>query len=305
MREFIYILICATFSFLIASCSTPEYSDYQTTETGLKYKFHTQTGDTVHPRYGEVVRIKISKRMGDSVLESSGLVNPDGLEQLLQKGAFPGAIEEGITMMAIGDSATFLINTDSINKYYPATDSSKNFKPASFLGFDIKLTNIQTQEEVMWEREQNRLAYVRERKEKELQELSRYIADNHIDVKPGRSGLYYTEIEKGNGAVPKDGDSVTVHYTGSFLDGTIFDSSIKRDQPFRFMVNDLGPRGVIPGWNEAIKKMKKGAMATIIIPSSLAYDSAGYMNPKTGKYFIPPYSPMKFDIKLLDVTSKK
>lgn len=305
MKKYAWVLTVFGVSLLLPACSNSEYADYQTSETGLKYKFHTQTGDTVHPKYGEVVRIKVAKRLGDSILESSEMINPQGMEQLLQKGAFPGAIEEGITMMAIGDSATFLINTDSINKYYPARDSTKNFEPGSFLAFDIKLTNIQTQEEVMWERENSRKMFIQERKEAEPRELAQFIADNHVAAKPSKTGLYYTEIEKGSGIVPKTGDSVTVHYTGSFLDGTIFDSSVKRDEPFGFVVDALGPRGVIPGWNEAIKMMKKGTMATIIVPSTLAYDSTGYPNPKTGKYFIAPYSPMKFDIKLLDVTPKK
>ena len=133
-------------------------------------------------------------------------------------------------------------------------------------------------------------------------ELSQYIQDNHIDVKPTATGLYLIEKEKGKGASPKDGDSVIVHYTGSFLDGTIFDSSVKRNQPFGFTV---GAKHVIAGWDEALMLMKKGTVATIILPSSLAYDSAGYINKQTGKYFIPPYCPMKFDIQLFDIKSKK
>jgi peptidylprolyl isomerase len=114
--------------------------------------------------------------------------------------------------------------------------------------------------------------------------------------------MYLIEKEKGKGVCPKDGDSVVVHYTGSFLDGTIFDSSVKRNEPFGFTV---GKKRVIPGWEEALKLMKKGTVATIILPSSLAYDSTGYINRQTGKYFIPPYAPMKFDIQLLDINPKK
>ena len=298
----IYIALCSLFLF---SCAHSEFSDYQKSETGLMYKFYTKGTDTVHAKYDQVVRVKLAKRLGDSTLESTASVSPDGIEQLLQKGAFKGAIEEGITMMSIGDSATFLISTDSINKYYPARDSSKNFKPGTYLAFDVKLINIQTKEEVMWAREQSRKAYIQDRKEQEPKELSQYIQDNHIEVKPNAKGIYLIETEKGKGPTPKDGDSVVVHYTGSFLNGTVFDSSVKRGQPFGFIVNAVGERSVIPGWNEAIKMMKKGTTATVILPSSMAYDSLGYMNPKTGKYFIPPYSPMKFDIQLIDIKSKK
>ena len=163
----------------------------------MMYKFHIKGTDTVHARYDQVVRVQLAKRMGDSVLESTASVGPDGIEQLLQKPVFKGAIEEGITMMAIGDSATFLINTDSINKYYPARDSSKNFKPNSVLAFDVKLLNIQTKEEVMWEREQSRQSYVRDRKEQEPKELSQYIQENIIKSKPTDKGIYFIETKNG------------------------------------------------------------------------------------------------------------
>jgi len=174
MKKIAFYLIPCFLYLLISSCATSEYSDFEKTESGLMYKFHTKGGDTAHANYGQVVRLKIAKRLGDSTLETSQMVNPDGLEQLLQKGAFNGAVEEGITMMAIGDSATFLISTDSINKYYPARDSTNNFKPNSYLAFDVKLMNIQTEEEVMWAREQSRKAFIQERKGKESTELSPY-----------------------------------------------------------------------------------------------------------------------------------
>ena len=292
-------------SVFLNSCAKSEFSDYEETASGLKYKFHTKSNDTVHANYGEIVRLKLIKRLGDSVLENSQLINPDGLEQMLRKGAFAGAIEEGIVMMSLGDSATFLINTDSINKYYPAKDSAENFTPHSYLTFDLKLMNIQTQEEAMWVREQNRKVFIEERKEKEPKEMARYIEDNHIDVQPTKSGMYFMTKEKGSGIKPLNGDSVIIHYVGSFLNGTIFDSSVKRNEPFGFVIKTIGDHSVIPGWVEAIKMMNKGQVATIIMPSSLAYDSSGYINPQNGKYFINPYCPMKFDIQLLEIVKKK
>ena len=62
---------------------------------------------------------------------------------------------------------------------------------------------------------------------------------------------------------------------------------------------------ILAGWDEAAKMMKKGSIATVIIPSSLGYDSTGYFDQRTGKYGIPPYSPLKFDIQLLEYKSKK
>jgi len=298
---FAYCLLL-TAAFWLFSCSHSKYSDYEKTESGLRYKFHIKGKDTIHPKYGEIVKVKMAKCLGDSTLESTNLLSPEGIDQYLREPIFKGAIEEGIRLMTIGDSATFLISTDSVNKYFPAKDSTKNFKKKELLAFGIKLMQIKTMDEMQKEEDQRRSAYVNDRKSKGPQELSQYIQDNHIDVKPTATGLFLIEKEKGKGTSPKDGDSVIVHYTGSFLEGTIFDSSVKRNEPFGFTI---GKKRVIPGWDEALKLMKKGSVVTIILPSSLAYDSTGVVNPKNGKYFIPPYCPMKFDIQLLDIKPKK
>jgi FKBP-type peptidyl-prolyl cis-trans isomerase len=104
------------------------------------------------------------------------------------------------------------------------------------------------------------------------------------------SGLQYEVLKTGQGAPPEPGDMVTVNYRGSLLDGTEFDSSYKRGQPFTF---PLGP-GVIQGWQQALKLMKPGAKWRIFIPPQLAYD----LNSRPP---IPPGSLLIFDVDLLKV----
>lgn len=302
---FLVIPACTLFFAMVSSCSHSEFSDFEKSETGLLYKFHVKGSDTTHPQYGDYVKFKMIIRLKDSVLQNSDKINPEGIRDLLRKPVFGGGVEEGLHMMTIGDSATFLVSTDSINKYYPQQDSAKRMASNSHLEFNFKLVNIQSEKDVMWEEEQNRNKFIAERKETGPKELSQYLADNHIEQKPTANGLYLIEKEKGNGSMPNDMDTVVVHYTGEFLNGTVFDSSTKRNEPFKFVVNDKGGLSVIPGWNEAIKMMKKGTIATIILPSSLAYDSTGVQNHQTGEYFIPPYSPLKFDIQLLDIIKPK
>jgi FKBP-type peptidyl-prolyl cis-trans isomerase len=84
-----------------------------------------------------------------------------------------------------------------------------------------------------------------------------------------------------------------VHYTGRLLDGTKFDSSIDRGEPVEFTISE---NELIGGWVQGLQMMKKGGKAQLIVPSSLAYGPQGQRN-------IPPYSPLVFDIELLDVTS--
>ena len=105
------------------------------------------------------------------------------------------------------------------------------------------------------------------------------------------SGLFYSIDKEGEGDKPQKGNSVKVHYKGELLDGTVFDSSFKRNQPIEF---SIGVGQVIPGWDEGIALLNKGAKATLIIPSDLAYGAAGAGG------VIPPNATLKFEVELVD-----
>jgi FKBP-type peptidyl-prolyl cis-trans isomerase FklB len=103
------------------------------------------------------------------------------------------------------------------------------------------------------------------------------------------SGLQYKVNQEGTGPMPGPNDTVKVHYEGKLVDGTVFDSSLKRGEPATFPVT-----GVIPGWTEALQKMKQGSKWTIVIPPALAYGERG-----AGP--IGPNSVLIFDVELLEV----
>ena len=125
-------------------------------------------------------------------------------------------------------------------------------------------------------------------KEKEL--INQYVTENNITVTPTVSGLYYIETKKGKGKLPASGQMCTVNYKGMLLDGTVFDSSEGRE-PFTFQ---LGQGQVIKGWDEGIALMQKGTKALLIIPSALAYGDRGAGD------MIPPYSPLVFEVEMID-----
>lgn len=104
------------------------------------------------------------------------------------------------------------------------------------------------------------------------------------------SGLVYRETLHGTGATPKPSDTVKVHYRGTLIDGTEFDSSIKRGQPAEF---PLG--GVIPCWTEGLQKLNVGGKAKLVCPSSIAYGDGG--RPP----IIPPGATLVFEVELLDI----
>ncbi len=127
--------------------------------------------------------------------------------------------------------------------------------------------------------------------EKNKGEGEKFLADNKS--KPGvvtlDSGLQYKVLTEGTGDSPKPEDNVTVNYRGTLIDGTEFDSSYKRGQPATFRVS-----GVIPGWTEALTKMKPGAKWQLFIPSNLAYGERGNPN-------ISPNATLLFDVELISV----
>jgi FKBP-type peptidyl-prolyl cis-trans isomerase FklB len=109
-------------------------------------------------------------------------------------------------------------------------------------------------------------------------------------VKTTASGLQYKVIKAGTGATPKASDKVKVHYHGTLIDGTVFDSSVERGEPVEFPVT-----GVIPGWVEALQLMKVGDKWQLTIPSKLAYGPNG----AGGK--IGPNAVLVFDVELLAI----
>ena len=109
-------------------------------------------------------------------------------------------------------------------------------------------------------------------------------------VKSLPSGVLYRVVKSGNGPSPKQTDRVKTHYTGKLVDGTVFDSSVERNQPAVFPVN-----GVIRGWTEALQSMKVGDKWQLVIPPEMAYGKQG--SPPV----IPPEATLVFDIELLDI----
>ena len=105
-------------------------------------------------------------------------------------------------------------------------------------------------------------------------------------------GLKYTDDQVGTGTEATTGKTVSVHYTGWLLDGTKFDSSRDRGQPFSF---PLGAGRVIKGWDEGVAGMKTGGKRTLVIPPDLGYGARGAGG------VIPPNATLKFEVELLDV----
>ncbi len=125
----------------------------------------------------------------------------------------------------------------------------------------------------------------------QIEEAEMFLAENakKEGVVTLPSGLQYEVIKKGTGAIPTDEDQVKVHYHGTLIDGTVFDSSVDRNEPAVFGVTQ-----VIPGWTEALKLMPVGSKWKVYVPANLAYGA-------DDRGTIKPYSTLIFDVELLGI----
>jgi FKBP-type peptidyl-prolyl cis-trans isomerase FklB len=153
---------------------------------------------------------------------------------------------------------------------------------------EIQKIMTQFQQDMMKAEQEKRMAQAKVNKDKEETFLKENVQKPGIKVTA--SGLQYRVISTGTGPLPKLTDTVKVHYRGTLLDGSEFDSSYKRNQPAVFPLN-----GVIKGWTEALQLMKVGSKWQIFLPSSLAYGEQG------AGQVIGPNSTLIFDVELLGI----
>lgn len=315
----ILAIATAVLSITFSACNKSPYSGYEQAENGVFYKFYEQNEDSTKAKEGDVVKLIMSYRTDtDSVLFDSKTMNRNGnvyVEFPLASPLFEGSFEDALSLMAVGDSASFLIPADSLfakREGVPEQEMPEFIRKGSMLTFDVKLASLTLAEDFEKQRLQEQEEYhamLESFKAKEPQLIANYLADNKISIKPSELGLYYIPKTKGRGSKPQKGDTVYVNYTGRFIDGRIFDTNVeaigningqnsegRSYEPIPFVLYE---GGVIAGWHEGISQMSKGGKATLVIPSNLAYGERGAGG------IIPPFTPLLFDVELVNIAIKK
>ena len=273
------------------------YPGYEKNQNGLYYQFFTQNEGEL-PQVGDLIEVKICCMINDS----TPLIPNTQNMMKLQEPSFPGDLNEGLAMMHKGDSASFIVNTDSTFKYlFMQPTLPAEFNSTDVMRFEIKVVDFMPEKVYaqnfandVKSRNAQRAAQLQndyaDETAKAAKELAEYLTKNKIEAVSTESGLYYVVTEPGNGEKPEVGKPVTMHYTGKLLNGTVFDSSVERDQPFQFV---LGVGQVIPGWDEGVQLMTKGEKGLLYIPYYLAYGERDMGD-------IPPFSNLIFEVELID-----
>lgn len=210
---------------------------------------------------------------------------------------------------AASDQPAKLETLEQKVNYAIALNMAQNFKqrevPIEVDAFTQALTDVRddaepklTEEEIqeVMQTFQEQQMELQQQRQKELAdkhklEGEQFLSDNAAKEGVGmtESGLQYKVLEEGDGIKPGAMDTVTVHYEGRLIDGSVFDSSYERGQPATFALNQ-----VIPGWTEGLQLMETGSKYQLYIPSDLAYGPGGNQG-------IPPNATLVFDVELIEV----
>ena len=272
--------------FFIASCSSKEFKD---SPDGFKYLI-VNDADGPMPQDGSFIQYNFEyKDETDSmIIDSKEFGTPVIIQCQLAGWESAGPLYKALKMVGEGDSAIFKIPTNALFTESFSSPVPQGIDPNGEITVYIGAPDIMLQDEY-----ENMLAdRDAAQTETDVALIEQYLSDNNIEAQSTESGLRYTILDEGTGAYPNPGETVTVHYRGTLLDGTEFDSSYGRAEPFKF---PIGQGQVIPGWDEGIPLLKKGGKAVFYIPSSMAYGGRGAGN------IIKPYSVLKFDVELIDI----
>ncbi len=267
---------------------------FTTFPDGLQYKIIKHGTGTRKPIFTDHVEMNISVQVKDSVIyDSRKMYNNKPVPQQIMKPKGKGDIVEGLMMLVVGDSAIFRFPADSMKKNGGSLPPWA--KEGEIVEYKIAIVSIMSEEEL----KKDKAAKIAAQKEIDEKLLHDYFTKNNITPLKTQSGLYYTIKHDGEGATAQKGNIISVFYTGKLLNGTIFDtnqdSTFHHQDPISF---EIGKGKVIKGWDEGMTLLKKGSIATLYIPSGLAYGPQDKGGP------IPPNSVLLFDIEVKDIRTQ-
>lgn len=274
---------------------------------GMLYNIRTdKAGPTIKP--GDFISLNlILKNEGDSVLGSTyDLGRP--VPQIMEKEVRKGDVSSAFLLLSEGDSATVKLAVDSLfKKGAPRPPGIKG----KYLIYEIKVEKViprGNQSDPVFQAHVTDYFKAQSEiiKKKEPAQIKKYVDDKKLQLTTTASGLQYKINTPGSGPKVVAGDTAVVNYTGRLLNGKLFDTNIKDDAKTDPKIYDarrtyepikvpVGEGRVIAGWDEGLQLLNKGAKATYVIPSNIAYGEQGYP-PRIGSF-----APITFEVELLNI----
>jgi FKBP-type peptidyl-prolyl cis-trans isomerase len=293
-----YVLISAAIFYLLARCN-----GFKQGPADMRfYIHHDQPGETI--KNGDFLSVHFIHRTQDGAFLASSYEtgHPVFFEQ--QKPFFRGDIFEGLALLSEGDSATFMLNFDSmqiiLNVPRPPHDKGK------YLSFTVKVEKVVPRlnmPDSLFQKKVGKFLSnnTTNNRIQEPGKISRYITTNKLKTFVTSSGLQYIITKKGAGSPARPGDTVEFDYTGRYITGKVFDTSIadtatrsgifNEERSYRTDSAIAGSAKAIPAIDEALLLFPAGACVTLIIPSRLAYG-------ETGNSIFPPFTPLIFNLEV-------
>ena len=260
-------------------------------EKGFEYLFYTHNESAAKPQLGDIMVLDMKYYLhGDSLLFSSRELSSPFRMKLKRTAPVGETIDDALSLLHIGDSASFKLNASNFYRITKQREIPLHIKQSDIIVFYVKLVKLIKREEFE-KAKQKQIESEEITEEEEDKLLKRYLQMSNITVEPTNSGLYFVENNKGNGPKAKNGNEITLHYSGYFINGKSFSSTYEIGKPFTFI---LGKTDLIAGFEEGISMMQKKGHYTLVIPSYIAYG-------QEGNETIPPNRTLIFEIDILDI----
>ncbi|HWB92136.1 MAG TPA: FKBP-type peptidyl-prolyl cis-trans isomerase [Puia sp.] len=270
---------------LAASCTN---SQFKKTKSGLLYKIYSDGKGPVAKK-GEFLKANVIEKIRDSVLYTSYGSVPAYIPVDSPRPTYNPT--EIFSLLRKGDSAVVVIMADTLlrrsNGQLPPFIKKKDKIIISFKVTDL----FASQDLVMADRQKE----LDKQKDKEIKQVQDYLAAHNIQAQKTDLGTFYVVKDPGNGPQVDSGKQVSIRYTGkNMADDKVFESNMNGpgNEPFKVVI---GAHQVIPGWDDALRKFKKGGKGTLYIPAYLAYNEQAMPGHK-------PFENLAFDIEVVDVT---
>ena len=276
-----------------SSCKKEEkFPGFKETASGLFYKLQGIGDGTKKPVIGDYLKLNIVYKTSK---DSSFILTDNNISEILplRKPTFRGSFEEGLALLNEADSATYLVNADSMFSKFFKAELPSFIEKGSMMKIEVKLNKILNQQQYNQELTlQEEL--IEDRDVEEQKTLLKYLNKNNITNSPIENGLYYIPVKEGKGTNVEQGKTLVINYKGFFLDGKLFDSTYETE-PMEFTLMD-GQSQLIKGLEKGICLMKEGGKAKFIISSLLAFSEKG-----SSTSIVPPYTTVIYEVELIKV----